>query len=233
MFFRLCIRCFGIGTVAVLLVALVSLPGCSHQVLTFFFTGVPEPGQEEVGVNKAQQSLAEQRAERIAGVKDRRSQSEFRSQTRQYTHGPFAAGRCDACHVTSGGKPVRAADGTVTTTEIRVGQRLLQSDEELCVSCHSDKRAAGQHELWQHGPVANGLCTVCHSPHAADRLFLLHKKNDNRLCGQCHSRAALRHTPQHNQDPAAVCTACHNPHAGRNPMLLRADYDERQAFGET
>jgi hypothetical protein len=30
---------------AILLLTFVVLPGCSHQVLTFFFTGVPEPGQ--------------------------------------------------------------------------------------------------------------------------------------------------------------------------------------------
>jgi len=235
MFFKDHFRPFGIGALAILLAVLVGLPGCSHQVRTFFFTGVPEPGQEQVDANEPPKTLSEQRAARIARAGASRQQAELRAQTRQYVHGPFGAGRCDSCHVTSGGKQVRAADGALTTTKLRVSQRFVYSDEELCVSCHSEKSAtaARQDELWQHGPAANGLCTACHSPHAADRPFMLLKQDDQQLCDQCHERAELRHTPQHSADSDAVCTVCHNPHAGRNPMLLRANYDERQFYGGT
>ncbi len=221
----------GITALAIVLLQFVALQGCSHQVLTFFFTGVPEPGQESPGETKT--TLAEQQADRRTQSAARRSRANLESQTRQFVHGPFAARRCDACHVTSGGKQVREADGSISTSKLVVGQRLAYAEDELCIGCHTDKSAATalQSGLWQHGPVANSICTTCHNPHASSRPFMLQKKDDAGLCGQCHSRDALRQTARHDLNTDIQCTDCHNPHAGRSSLLLRANYDERRSFG--
>lgn len=233
MFCRYCLRLLEFAALAIVLLVLAGMQGCSHQVLTFFFTGVPEPGQEQV--SDAERTLDEQQADRRAQSNARRQRANLESQTIQFVHGPFAARRCDACHVTSGGKQVRAADGSISTSKLVVGQRLMYPEEQLCLGCHSDKSPATalKRDLWQHGPAANALCTACHNPHASPRPFMLRKKGDTQMCGQCHSRDSLRQTVRHSSDMDVVCTDCHNPHVGRSSQLLRANYDERHSFGET
>lgn len=202
---------------AFLLVITLALPGCSHQVLTFFFTGVPEPGQEEVA---ADSTVTPRKRERV-----RRSSS--------FAHGPFGAGSCDLCHQSRGGSVFSQPDGSAVSTDSRsVSPRLVQPLVELCVGCHSDHRptATKASGLWQHGPVANRQCTVCHSPHQSARRFMLLKNSNVAMCGQCHSGSDLRLTPQHADDPTAECTECHNPHAGKSPLMLKGEYDERSRF---
>ncbi len=230
MFFRLHLTRRRMINPVLLLAMIAALAGCTYQVRTFFFTGVPEPGQEEerkvgVTVNEKRTQVQNSRAERKRQARLSRLQQKF-------AHGPYAADRCEACHVTSGGKLIRGEDGSISTSKRVVNQRLAYSEKELCLGCHSDKRAAAARErdLWQHGPAANKICTACHNPHASTRRFMLRKETDEQLCGQCHSADSF-HRGQAHTAAVSGCTDCHNPHMGRSSLLLRTDYDERQGFG--
>ena len=187
----------------VLLLGALALAGCSHQVLTFFFTGVPEPGQPEAAGSEAPEAR-------------RDSRSRVRPNP-NFAHGPYGARSCGSCHQGAAG----------------VSPRLVQPLAELCVGCHSDRHFPGGRPVatWLHGPVANGQCTACHNPHQTVRRYMLLKDDGPALCGQCHGAAELQQTPQHVADPAAECTTCHNAHLGRDRLLLKADYDERSRFG--
>ncbi len=208
--------------ISVFISALV-VAGCSHGVLTFFFTGVPEPGAEQVGETGQSELVttasakAPRRQVRVAQIKD-------------FLHGPFGAVACTLCHLDNANRKVGTAPAR---SKPRPGQQLAYPIETLCVGCHSEKAAAqvASQGLWQHGPVANGWCTSCHSPHKTRRQYMLLQENNVAMCGQCHSTQALQRTPQHAGDPAVECTDCHNPHAGRDRLLLRAEYDERRRFG--
>lgn len=205
---------------ASLLLVALALAGCSHQVLTFFFTGVPEPGQGEV-------AAVEPAVQREKRVRVRKSSG--------FTHGPFGAGYCDLCHQTRGGSIFGQQVSADAATDSReISPRLLQPLAELCVGCHSEHQpsAARTRGLWQHGPVANQQCTTCHSPHKSTRRYMLRTNSDVTMCGQCHSSSDLRHTPQHTDDPDAECTSCHNPHVGQSRSMLNAEYDERDQFDE-
>lgn len=208
-------------SLALLLLISLALPGCSHQVLTFFFTGVPEPGQEDA----AALDSAVKPKKRVRVVK-----------SSGFVHGPYGAGSCNLCHQSAAGS-VFGQQATAATSEDsrRISPRLLQPLAELCVGCHSEHQpsAARVVGLWQHGPVANQQCTVCHSPHKSNRRYLLLANSNVAMCGQCHSNSDLRHTPQHSDDPTAECTGCHNPHSGQNRFLLKAEYDERSRFDES
>lgn len=207
-----------ITALAWLLLMMFALPGCSHQVLTFFFTGVPEPGQ--------QQNVA---TENAAMNEERRQVPKLP----YFAHGPYGASSCSSCHESRGDS---VFDNRVTAAGSidpqKVSARLLYPLAELCVGCHSDHQpsAANAGGLWQHGPVANQQCTACHSPHKSDRRYMLLANSDAAMCGQCHSDSELRHTPQHTNDPKEECTRCHNPHAGQSRLLLRHEYDERNRF---
>ena len=186
-----------------------ALPGCSHQVLTFFFTGVPEPGQEQVADSTVKPVKRKQRV----------------IKSNQFAHGPYGAGSCNLCHQSLSGSVFSQQVTAIASTDSRkISPRLAQPLAELCVGCHSDRQpsAAKSRGLWQHGPVANQQCTVCHSPHKSGRQYMLLADSNVAMCGQCHSSSDLRHTPQHTDNPAAECNSCHNPHTGQNRFLLKA-----------
>ena len=197
-----------------LLLGALTLAGCSHQVLTFFFTGVPEPGQEAV-----------------SGTENAVARRDARKRVRlnpNYAHGPYGAGSCESCHLGA----AKSASGQLSSSATVVSPRLVQRKTELCVGCHSDQHSPREDPgaTWLHGPVANGECTACHSPHQSARPYLLLQDNGPALCGQCHSAEDLQRTALHAANPTAECTGCHNAHAGRDRFLLKADYDERSRF---
>jgi len=209
------------AVLALLLLMTFALPGCSHQVLTFFFTGMPESGQEQIVA-----------ADNVAKPEGRKRV--FKSN--QFAHGPYGASLCNSCHQSRGGSVFdRQVTAAVTTDPRKISPHLVYPLAELCVGCHSDQQpsAAKANGLWQHGPVANQQCTACHSPHKSNRRYMLLADSNAAMCGQCHSDSELRHTPEHTHDPAAECTSCHNPHAGQSRFLLKAEYDERNRFDES
>ncbi|MDH3980703.1 MAG: cytochrome c3 family protein [Gammaproteobacteria bacterium] len=222
-----------IALLVTLLVAAVTVSGCSqatrYDVLTFFFTGVPEPGEEAASEARTAATTPTAREKRRSGLK-------FLGKAQFFMHGPFGAGQCERCHATAASKPFRTGKAQVSEKVISqapsIGPRLAFPWEELCVTCHSEKSpaAAKADGLWQHGPVAKGWCTLCHSPHKSKRQYMLLKENNVELCTQCHSTNDLQITAQHKQDPAADCISCHNPHVGKSTFLLKAEYDEWQGL---
>jgi predicted CXXCH cytochrome family protein len=221
-----------IALVVTLLIAAVAVSGCSqatrHNVLTFFFTGVPEPGEEAADEARADAA--------VAAREERRRKKKAPKQAPFFTHGPYGAGQCERCHATAASKPFRTGKARVSDAAVAqapsIGPRLAFPWEELCVTCHSEKSpaAAKANGLWQHEPAAKGRCTLCHSPHQSKRQYALLKENNVELCTQCHSINDLQITVQHKQDPTADCISCHNPHVGKSPSLLKAEYDEWQGF---
>ena len=208
-----------------------SLSACAqatrYKVLTFFFTGVPEPGAK-IGTKTA---VATQTGALTARSGERKTLA-YLTQAQFFVHGPYGAGECERCHATTASQQFRTGGEQVTTAVVsqsqNIGPRLAVPLEELCVTCHSEKsnEAAVANNLWQHGPVANGWCTMCHSPHRAARQYMLLKDNNVDLCTQCHTKDDLQITPEHTKNPAENCIDCHNPHLGRNAYLLKAEYDE-------
>ncbi len=213
-----------------LLITAAAVSGCSqttrHDVLTFFFTGVPEPGEA---------AASETGADTTTAVVKQRKKRKLVSQSPFFVHGPYGAGQCERCHSTTASKAFRtgiAQDAAAVSRAVYIGPRLAFPRGELCVTCHVEKspEAAKANGLRQHGPATTGWCTSCHSPHKSKRQYMLLKANNVELCTQCHSFNDLQLTMEHKQDPAADCIACHNPHVSKSPFLLKAEYDEWQGF---
>jgi predicted CXXCH cytochrome family protein len=155
----------------------------------------------------------------------------------KFSHGPFAARLCSACHP----KPV---DGKVGLTAATV--------DSLCYECHTQFKAemagtGSQHKLLSQSDRA---CMECHDPHAANQEYHL-KKPAQELCLDCHAakpgQKAERKTIQgralppdwaadtNNPDaqylklsskyvhePAKKsCLICHDAHASQFPRELR------------
>lgn len=192
-----------------------------HEVLSFFFTGVPHPDSEpaETGNNS-----------RLSPAEILRKAKEDITVT-SYSHGPYASQQCYQCHSTgssasfrffSGSKPKQSGIAAAKN----ISSRLVLPIKELCIDCHAEKsvKAAFNRGLWVHGPVSEGICITCHGPHASPFPYMLLKESSREMCSSCHTAGFIMPTEDHLKDEE--CTSCHNAHVGKDRFLLRKDFDE-------
>jgi DmsE family decaheme c-type cytochrome len=126
-------------------------------------------------------------------------------------HAPFAAHQCEACHVSDAAGPSKA---------------LKKPVKELCATCHPPSKTHPQkdaqgHTLVRHTPVDQGLCTVCHNPHATPQPKALKDRVDY-VCFFCHSKTeeATLQTYRHKPVSTGNCLLCHRGHVAPHQQLL-------------
>jgi predicted CXXCH cytochrome family protein len=146
----------------------------------------------------------------------------------KFSHGPYAARLCSACHPA----PV---DGKVGLTAANV--------DLLCYDCHANFKgemagAGSRHKLLSQ---SNRSCIECHDPHAANQEYHL-KKPAQELCVSCHDEPPkqttqgdallltsndtdlqyLKLSSKYVHEPARKsCLICHDAHASQFPKELR------------
>lgn len=196
-----------------------------YKALTFFFTGVPHPDErDELALMDDQQSVRRDKAQR--GKKDQ-------STVKVYMHGPFAANQCFLCHETEATVAIgksrvnkKKSGATSKRFERTLPGRLVAPLREICIECHVTKsmKSAYSRDLWIHGPVSAGTCTICHSPHSSRHRFMLLYGSSSEMCTRCHGKGFITETEYHLKDEE--CTNCHNAHLGKDRFLLKKDFDE-------
>ena len=114
-----------------------------------------------------------------------------------------------------------------------VADPLLKADSlnELCTSCHAEKRGPF---LWEHAPVTES-CLNCHTPHGSNYESLLNEAPPY-LCQECHAQIAVQDHPLEllsrgnlpggpNPDErimARACVTCHvQIHGSNHPSGAR------------
>jgi len=191
------------------------LTGCDkytkHEVLTFFFTGVPP--LETIEPQIALKIIPQTEVKKVAAKE--RLPSE---------HGPYAAGECYQCHKVNE-EQNKFQVGSFPSLQ-SLPRELLLPKNEICLECHTTKTliSAFTSDLWLHGPVSAGMCTTCHHPHRAGYPHLLLQESSKQLCSQCHIDDSITMIEEHMQE--RECTFCHNPHVGKDRFLLKKDYLE-------
>lgn len=94
---------------------------------------------------------------------------DIRSQANRQSHHPIVEGKvsCSDCHDPHGG----------------FGSKMIKADSvnDLCYSCHADKRGPF---MWEHPPVEEN-CMTCHTAHGSNHTKLLTRKGPH-LCQSCH-----------------------------------------------
>jgi predicted CXXCH cytochrome family protein len=176
-------------TVLISLTAVFS--ACSHKTLSFFFDGVPYPGDSVSAVsnNTSNQPDSARINELIAA----------KAGPEVHYHMPFLDKACNACH-----------------DEKSMGKFVLPQPD-LCYQCHVDFTTSFK---FMHAPVEAGECTSCHSPHLSknDRLLLQAGRD---LCLGCHDEGEIMKIESHDGIEDTNCTECHNPHGGSESNLLK------------
>jgi DmsE family decaheme c-type cytochrome len=136
--------------------------------------------------------------------------TDIRAEILKPSHHPIIEGKvaCHDCH---------DPHGTLTAASIRA-----ESNVDLCLSCHADKRGPWIHE---HPPVVEN-CATCHTPHGSAHNRLLAQKPPA-LCADCHpgghthgiydGRGTLPNTPPSNiRFEGSGCVGCHRQIHGSN-----------------
>lgn len=198
---------------------LFSTTGCDkytrYKVETFFFTGVPPVH----GVMKAES--AEDTSSRPTEKEERKGE-----RVTTFVHGPYASEQCYLCHVVEA-KPKETLDYAGGFPRLQdLPSKLLLPKNEICTECHVTKeyKSAFKDDLWIHGPVSNGTCTVCHHYHASRTDYMLLAEKSVDLCSQCHTGDFITDIAEHTE--GKDCLDCHNAHVGKDRFLLKKDYVE-------
>jgi predicted CXXCH cytochrome family protein len=180
---------------ALLLVVGMLLSGClndgGYRIASFFFDGVPAPGDKKAGDQAAKQADAEVKAQAPDAGKTTASPAPAAPVV--YSHGPYAKGSCRSCH-----------DSTSSNA-------LVKEGNDLCLTCHGTILTG---KAVVHVAVMAG-CLTCHDPHKSGIERLLVKSVPD-LCLDCHARDAVE--KQHGE--IADCRSCHNPHESDSAALL-------------
>ena len=183
------------GKPALLLVVGLLLSGCldgrGYRITSFFFDGVPAPGEKQGGEQAAAQAGAEAKARSPdAGDAGKTTASPAPA---VYAHSPYAKGSCGSCH------------------DAKSSNALVKEGNDLCLTCHGTILTG---KVVVHVAVMAG-CLTCHDPHKSGIERLLVKSVPD-LCLDCHTRDAV----QEKHGEIADCRSCHNPHESGSPALL-------------
>lgn len=150
-----------------------------------------------------------------------------KSETKSSRHLPFAQGRCMLCH-----KPHNS----------EFSKLLTKPSSVLCRNCHdklpiggekqkiSEKKMVGDKEVflitskrvnggdadvYVHGAVKTGRCSVCHDPHQSDNSRMLKFSKTSDLCFQCHTDDLTGRKSVHPPASEGTCEVCHLPHGSK------------------
>ena len=128
----------------------------------------------------------------------------IRAELWKNSHHPVREGKisCTDCH---------NPHGTQTAKML-----LADSVNELCFTCHTEKRGPF---IWEHAPVRES-CMNCHTPHGSNHIKL-QKTSVPYLCQQCH--ANTRHPGTIYDD--TKLPSPDNPTTGSNRIFNRACLD--------
>ena len=108
------------------------------------------------------------------------------------------------------------------THESTTGPRALLAapEAELCISCHTDQRAAFSYT--SHHPVIEGhmTCSSCHSQDGSIHGNTSWETNQNERCLSCHPAQEGPHVFEH-APVEEDCMICHSPHGAVADNLLQ------------
>lgn len=168
-------------------------PKISHNVLSFFFDGLPDPivSSDITPIDTLNNNDTQTKISTL-GIPSRPS---------LFFHYPYQEKECMSCH-----------------DENSIGN-LTMPEPDLCYMCHED---FNNEFKFLHGPVSAGYCTLCHEPHMSETEKLLVKPGQD-LCIFCHNSKNILNNEPPTETEDSDCINCHNPHGGNEKNLFLSD----------
>ena len=172
-----------------------------YRVLSFFFEGVPRPGEATTSDDVDQEAPGPTPgAEAAPDVGSASSAPRYALTEAIRMHPPYWEGRCGVCHSPEGGLTKRTPQ------------------EGLCSSCHDIPGSA----RYAHGPVAVRDCLFCHHHHGGEHPKML-RSDATGVCLRCHQTNDLTSGEHHAPIDELVCTGCHHAHGGDDRFFVKPD----------
>jgi len=168
-----------------------------YKVLSFFFEGVPRPGQVDAPSTDESTALPGQ---------DPLSLLRAANRTEVFWHRPFVDRECARCHSMVQGGAVRDVPGGI------------------CLSCHEGLLAD---RPFVHGPAAVGACVQCHHPHRSEIPGILLREGEATCthCHALEDLIPGDHHGAIGTTPGG-CVECHDPHGGVDRLFLKPKASE-------
>lgn len=118
-------------------------------------------------------------------------------------HPAVAMAGCEGCHVAT------QKDGHWTV-------KLAAEGNELCFTCHDNKKPPTKTNIRSHPPTVEGECLACHDPHGSKQKFMLQgsvELDKDNLCFTCHDNIeALTKKKTVHGALQMGCLTCHQTH---------------------
>ncbi|MBU4151579.1 MAG: cytochrome c3 family protein, partial [Proteobacteria bacterium] len=146
---------------------------------------------------------------------------------RKYVHEPVKKD-CSLCHDPHGSD----AENHLITPKDKNGNYIKydQPLKESCLMCHRKLHPEVSKQIDKssipHKPVAEGKCTICHTPHSTNFKKQLNTSMQD-ACFGCHKElkkliksSKYQHGPVRTDD----CAQCHQVHGSEHKELLRANF---------
>jgi predicted CXXCH cytochrome family protein len=129
---------------------------------------------------------------------------------REFSHGPYKARLCSACHPEPANGKVQLAAADV---------------DALCHDCHTDFKEEMEGTKSRHKLLSqsNRSCMECHDPHAANQEYVL-KKPVQYLCLSCHVETPNKTTPASTPSQEAVNTSKGSDDKSHQYLKLSSKY---------
>ncbi len=131
--------------------------------------------------------------------------------------------------------PVGQQDGCLTCHSPHASTEkglLVEPTKVLCAECHRESVERQETSFAKHTPVADGDCSACHAPHAADNVFLMATANSIEQCATCHDWQSHSSHPigpgvvdLRNPNLTVDCLSCHRSHGSPFRALSHLDPD--------
>ncbi|MHB8174788.1 MAG: cytochrome c3 family protein [Nitrospirota bacterium] len=89
-------------------------------------------------------------------------------------------------------------------------EEMETATDKSCLKCHENL----SNNVYVHGPVNVGICTVCHDPNSKPNKYRI-EEDDKTLCYSCHDdrkKIDEKMKLEHGPVGAGMCTVCHDPH---------------------
>lgn len=183
-----------VGSILVCCLGVACAAGTRYQVLSFFFDGVPVPGEDRLA--EAASEEAQEAPEEPGEEKRRRRRARVDPIK---LHPPYKRYECGRCH---------------SMTNRLIGNT---PQEGLCKQCHEDIPGDLR---YVHGPVAVSDCLFCHHHHG-DRYPKQLRDEPTAICLRCHNRSDLTEGSHHDQQTGETCIDCHHGHGLDNRFFLK------------
>jgi len=161
-----------------------------------------------------------------------------KGETRSVRHLPFAQGNCITCHRPHGSPFERLLQKPITVIcrqchdklplageETKISEKRISSRKESFIII-SKKINNGDDDIYVHGAVKTGRCSVCHEPHQTETQKLLRFSETGKLCFQCHEDDLTGRRSIHPPAGDGTCDVCHSPHGSRTKFNLLKDVPE-------